>query len=174
MYRVTNGGYWAQPSQSWHFRIRQTNTPSSGQTLDLWRSDNERTRKVLHDSYLSWHLDPKEQGPAETCSSNTTFNPTSDSSHFSLNGYDSLPNPCAKFLKTTRCPSAELTADPRAAEHESRTNTRSSPERNRTLGRFVQAIEADKIWEHNQNPRKTEKLCYRLSISFMTLTVNTL
>ena len=66
--------------------IRQTTTPSSGQTLDLWASDKERTRKVLHDSYLSWHHDPREQGPTETCRSSTTFNPTSDSSHVSLNG----------------------------------------------------------------------------------------
>ena len=47
--------------------------------------------KEDNDSYLSWHHDPKEQSPTETCRTTTTatYCPTSDSSQPSHSGYDS-------------------------------------------------------------------------------------
>ena len=59
------------------------------QTMDLWGSQKRRQRTVLYYSYLSWHHDPKEQSPTETCRSTTTYYPTSDGSQPSHSGYDS-------------------------------------------------------------------------------------
>ena len=58
---------------SWELRIRQRTTPSLWKTLDLWGSDQDGQKQVLHCSYLSWYPDSKEQSPTETCSSTTNF-----------------------------------------------------------------------------------------------------
>jgi len=145
---------------------------SSKHMWNLWGSNKERQQKVLHYSYFSWHHNPKEQSPNETCSSSTTFYPTPDSCQLSHSGYESLPNPCAKSLKTGWSPYVGWTADPWATKHNSRSNTRNPPERTRTHGRFLQAVETDKIWENNQTPWKTERLCHRLGI-LKKLTINT-
>jgi len=82
------------------------------------------------------------------------------------------PTPAPNPLKTGWRPYVGPTADPWATKHNSRSNTRNSPERTRTHGRFLQAVETDKIWENNQTPWKTERLCHRLGI-LKKLTINT-
>ena len=112
---------------SWDLRICQTTTPSSWKTLDLWGSDQDGQPQVLHCSYLSWYPDSKEQSPTETCSSTTNFSLTPGSPQPSHSGYDSLPNPCAKSIKTNRSPSPERTADLQAIKHNCRSHTRTHP-----------------------------------------------
>ena len=112
---------------SWELRICQTTTPSSWKTLDLWGSDQDGQRQVLHCSYLLWHPDSKEQSPTETCSSTTNFSPTPGSPQPCHRGYDSLPSPCAKSVKTNRSPSPERTADSRAIKRNCRSHTSTHP-----------------------------------------------
>ena len=127
-YYDKSAGVEHKPScPSWELRMCQTTTPSSWKTLDLWGSDQDGQRQVLHCSYLSWYPDSKEQSPNETCSSTTNVSPTPGSPQPSHSGYDSLPNTCAKSVKTNRGPSPERTADPRAIKHNCRSHTRTHP-----------------------------------------------
>ena len=45
---ITTNRQVQSTNQSWELRICQTNTPSSRQTLDLWGSDQDGQRLVLH------------------------------------------------------------------------------------------------------------------------------
>ena len=144
--------------------------------MDLWVSDKERQCSVIHNPYTSREHHPTEQSPAETC--NTATNPTTNpnlpipgGSHSSHRGYKNPLNTLAGYPQTTASQSgtphtinACQPTDPQRTARNSRGNTGTVTGTNRTQKPQPEPSEADKIWEDNQTPRKTERLCHTLGI----------
>ena len=151
-------------------------TPSQWKPMDLWGSDKERQCSIIHYPYTSREHHPTEQSSAETCS--TTTNPTTNpnlptpgGSHSSHRRYKNPLNTLAGYPQTTASQSgtphtinASQPTDPQGTAWSSRGNTGTVTGTTRTKKPQPEPNEADEIWEDNQTPRKTERLCHTLGI----------
>ena len=137
-----------------------------------WGSDKERQCSVIHNPYTSRQHHPTEQSPAETCSTTTNLNlPTTGGSHSRHRRYKNSLNTLAGYPQTTTSHpgpphtiNASQPTDPQGTARSSRGNTGTVTGTSKTPKPQPEPNEADKIWEGNQTPRKTERLCHTLGI----------
>lgn len=155
------------PYHSYPYGISKPLKPE-GQVYLMCERKKDHWRSYTIHSYLSWHHNPKEHSPTETCSTKTSIYPPSFISQPRHGGC--LLNICDQNQQQSICRanSRPLSNQSKTAEAMPETSLR-EPEHSER--RFLKAI-PDKIWENNQLPQKTKSLSQTNHST--TLTMNTL